>query len=116
MRKTELRLAIAIAFISFGVPQSRADELRFGFVNPSFGGNPFNSAHLLGTAQAQNTHKEEVNLDFGRFNRDLRDSLNRPQTRIVGDTLVQTSAAEDGSTVIDIVDLTTGEVTQVIIP
>lgn len=116
MRKTEFILAIAIAFLSFAVPLASADELKFGFVNPSFGGNPFNSAHLLGTAQAQNTHKEEVNLNFDRFNSDLQETLSRPEIRIVGDTLVQTATAKDGSTVIDIVDLTTSEVTQVVIP
>ncbi len=116
MLKVRLGMAIAVAFFSFGESFAFADELRFGFVNPSFGGNPFNSAHLLGTAQAQNTHKEDVNLDFSRFNSDLQNTLNRPQTRIVGDTLVKTATADDGSTVIDIVDLTTGEITQVIIP
>ena len=116
MRKGKLGVAIAVAFFSLSGTLANADELRFGFVNPSFGGNPFNSAHLLGIAQAQNTHKEDVNLDFSRFNSDLQDTLNRPQTRIVGDTLVKTATADDGSTVIDIVTLTTGEITQVIIP
>ena len=116
MQTTGLRFALAVGFILSLTQAGWADELKFGFVNPSFGGNPFNSSHLLGTAQAQNTFKEDVNVDLSRFNRDLRDTLNRPQIRIVGDTLVQTSVTDDGSTLIDIVDLTTGEVTQVVIP
>ena len=34
-----------------------AQDIKFGFVNPSFGGNPFNSGHLLGLAEIQNTHE-----------------------------------------------------------
>jgi curli production assembly/transport component CsgF len=116
MHKTAVGLAIAFATASIGVPSGRADEIHFGFVNPSFGGNPFNSAHLLGTAQAQNTHKDDSRLDLSRFSSELRDSLNRPETRIVGDTLVRTSTGDNGSTVVDIVNLITGEVTQVVIP
>lgn len=33
---------------------AHAQELVYTPVNPSFGGNPFNSAHLLGIANAQN--------------------------------------------------------------
>ena len=34
--------------------QASAQQLTFTPVNPSFGGNPFNSSHLLGLASAQN--------------------------------------------------------------
>lgn len=30
-----------------------ANELNFGFINPSFGGDPFNGAHLLNLADRQ---------------------------------------------------------------
>jgi curli production assembly/transport component CsgF len=116
MPRNALGLAIAVAAAATGMSPGSADEIRFGFTNPSFGGNAFNSAHLLGTAQAQNTHKEGTSLDLSRFSQELRESLNRPETRIVGDTLVRTTTAEDGTTVVDIVNLTTGEVTQVVIP
>ncbi len=36
------------------VGAASAQELVYTPVNPSFGGNPFNSAHLLGIANAQN--------------------------------------------------------------
>jgi len=104
----------AILLVLWIASSARADELRFGFINPSFGGNPLNSSHLLGTAQAQNTYKEDLNL--GRFRADLAASLNRPETRIVGNTLVRTSVNDDGATVIDIVDLETNEVTQIVLP
>lgn len=35
---------------------AHAEELEFQFNNPSFGGNPFNSSHLLAVANAQNDH------------------------------------------------------------
>lgn len=36
-----------------------AQDLTFGFVNPSFGGNPFNSSHLLSLADIQNQHIDD---------------------------------------------------------
>ncbi|UNK81312.1 curli assembly protein CsgF [Sphingopyxis granuli] len=35
-----------------------AQDIVYTPVNPSFGGNPFNSAHLLGIASAQNKYKD----------------------------------------------------------
>jgi curli production assembly/transport component CsgF len=35
-----------------------AQDLTYEPINPSFGGNPFNSAHLLGVAGAQNDYKD----------------------------------------------------------
>lgn len=43
--------AIGLALIT---QAAGAQELVYTPVNPSFGGNPFNSAHLLGIANAQN--------------------------------------------------------------
>ncbi len=46
-----LRLAV-LGIAVLATPVS-AQELKFEFRNPSFGGNPFNSDHLLATATAQ---------------------------------------------------------------
>jgi len=35
-----------------------AQDITFSFNNPSFGGNPFNSGHLLGLAEIQQQHEE----------------------------------------------------------
>jgi curli production assembly/transport component CsgF len=35
-----------------------ASDLVYTPINPSFGGNPFNSAHLLGIANAQNDYRD----------------------------------------------------------
>ena len=42
----------ALGVLALATPAS-AQELKFEFRNPSFGGNPFNSDHLLATATAQ---------------------------------------------------------------
>lgn len=35
-----------------------AQDITYTPINPSFGGNPFNSAHLLGIANAQNDYRD----------------------------------------------------------
>ncbi|MFQ2113538.1 curli assembly protein CsgF [Aeromonas veronii] len=49
------RLWLVAALIA---PTLHASELVYRPVNPSFGGNPLNSSHLLGTANAQNDYKD----------------------------------------------------------
>lgn len=56
-----LRAALvgAAAALSFVVTpgSAGAEEMKFEFTNPSFGGNPFNSSHLLAVANAQNDNE-----------------------------------------------------------
>ena len=55
-----------------------ASELVHQFVNPSFGGNPNNSAHLLGLANAQNQFQDDGFEDtspLDEFNERLQRSL-----------------------------------------
>ena len=47
-----LLLALAVSMTA------SASELIYRPTNPSFGGNPLNSSHLLGTANAQNDYKD----------------------------------------------------------
>lgn len=35
-----------------------AQDITYQPINPTFGGNPFNSAHLLGVANAQNNYRD----------------------------------------------------------
>ncbi len=42
-----------------------AQEMRFEFNNPSFGGNPFNSDHLLATATAQRPERKSDSANGG---------------------------------------------------
>ncbi|CAL1692621.1 hypothetical protein MMB232_02796 [Brevundimonas subvibrioides] len=41
-----------------GAGTASAQDLTYQPINPTFGGNPFNSAHLLGVANAQNDYKD----------------------------------------------------------
>ncbi len=51
-------LALAAILLAFAASPSSAQDITYQPVDPSFGGNPFNSAHLLGIANAQNTYKD----------------------------------------------------------
>lgn len=53
--------AIGIAIVGFS--PAAASDLVYTPVNPSFGGNPFNSAHLLGVANAINDYKDPNAVD-----------------------------------------------------
>lgn len=48
--KTCAVAAAAIASLGFAASEARAQQLKHEFINPSFGGNPFYSDHLLGIA------------------------------------------------------------------
>lgn len=50
-------VAIAITACGFAGPAA-ADDLVYTPNNPTFGGNPFNSSHLLGIANAQNDYRD----------------------------------------------------------
>lgn len=52
-----LRVVAAAAFVGW-CSAAAASDLVYTPINPSFGGNPFNSAHLLGIANAQNKFKD----------------------------------------------------------
>ena len=49
-----MRRLIGLVYAAALTGAAHAQELVYTPVNPSFGGNPFNSAHLLGIANAQN--------------------------------------------------------------
>lgn len=48
-------VAAAFAGLTAGMPAASAGDLVYSPINPSFGGNPLNSSHLLGLANAQRT-------------------------------------------------------------
>lgn len=51
-------LALAGLLLTAAGSAVTAQDLTFSFTNPSFGGNSFNSSHLLGLADIQNQHTE----------------------------------------------------------
>lgn len=59
--RAALAAGILIACSSGAIAQQQV----YTPINPSFGGNPFNSAHLLGIANAQNNFKDPNAPDSG---------------------------------------------------
>ncbi|WP_238995824.1 curli assembly protein CsgF, partial [Sphingomonas solaris] len=49
---------VAIMVACAAITSPALAEIVYQPVNPSFGGNPFNSSHLLGIANAQNDYKD----------------------------------------------------------
>jgi curli production assembly/transport component CsgF len=113
-----------------------AQDIVYEPINPSFGGNPFNSAHLLGIANAQNDFKDPKAKDSGSqadiFARQLQSRLlsalssqivdaifgENPQEHGIikfgGQTIEFTRGLEEVTLVIT--DDSTGEITTIVIP
>jgi len=114
-----------------------AQDLVYEPVNPSFGGNPFNSAHLLGIATAQDDNEppvdemmEETQAEL--FVRQLESRLLSGLAREVTDAIFGDDPQESGvvefddqriefergldSVTVQIFDATTGQTTEIILP
>lgn len=86
-------------------PTIAAADLIYQPVNPSFGGNPFNSAHLLGLADRQNQHKESGgssarssfrNSPADQFVRQLQSRMMSSLAQQVNEAVFGENAAESG--------------------
>ena len=113
-----------------------AQDIVYAPVNPSFGGNPFNSAHLLGIANAQNDFRDPKASTSGSqadiFSRQLQSRLlsalsSQIVDAIFGENPQQSGTIQFGGQTIDFVrgleevtltitDDGTGEVTTIVIP
>ena len=113
-----------------------AQDLVYEPVNPSFGGNPFNSAHLLGIANAQNDFKDPKGTGSGSqadiFARQLQSRLLSALSSQIVDAIFGENPQESGtitfggqtiqfvrgleSVTLTITDDETGEVTTIVIP
>ena len=56
MTKLKLKAFLILVISVYALP-AFSGELTYQPVNPNFGGNPFNGAPLMGSAQAQNGHE-----------------------------------------------------------
>jgi curli production assembly/transport component CsgF len=91
-----------------------AGDLVYTPINPSFGGNAFNSSHLLGLANAQNEPKREDELrkekeremmaaerassaNFDRFLQTLQSRLYSSLAQKVSDAILGENAQESGT-------------------
>jgi len=120
----------------FVVSLSFGQQLIYRPVNPNFGGNTFNYSWLLSSAEAQNsfTDPDEVDEDESSLS-DFSDNLNRQLLGQISRTLLNASLGDglqEGSfvfgdlaieivesaegLVINILDINTGEQTQIIVP
>lgn len=132
-----LRAAAAVAILAATGLAAAAQELVYKPVNPSFGGDSFNSAHLLGIANAQNDYKDPNapttgNSQVDQFLRQLQSRLlsslaGQVNDAIFGDNPQQSGTITFGDQVITFVrlldsvsltitDNTTGAVTEISIP
>ena len=118
-------------------PASTAQELVYEPVNPSFGGDSFNSSHLLAIANSQNDYRDPdqrstTSSQADQFIRQLQSRLlsslagevndaifgDNPQqagTITFGDQIIEFSRGLD-SVHLTITDLATGSVTEIEIP
>ncbi|MGB1269313.1 MAG: curli production assembly/transport component CsgF [Flavobacteriaceae bacterium] len=130
-------IKILILFFLFGFLYNlHAQEFVYKPINPAFGGETFNYQWLMSSADAQNLYKEEEDgqlTELEQFTQDLnRQLLNRinralldaqidttdglqPGVYNFGSLNVQVYQSTDGL-VVDILDIGTGEQTQIIIP
>jgi curli production assembly/transport component CsgF len=127
--------ALAVAAVALAVPAA-AQDITYKPIDPSFGGNPFNSAHLLGIANAQNDYKDPKattnSSQADIFARQLQSRLlsalsSQIVNAIFGDNPQESGTISFGGQTIEFVrsltevtltitDDDTGEVTTIVIP
>jgi curli production assembly/transport component CsgF len=113
-----------------------AQDLSYEPINPTFGGNPFNSAHLLGLANAQNKQRDptttSTNTQADIFARQLQSRLLSALSSQVVDAIFGDNPQESGTisfggqtinffrdlenVTLTITNDNTGEVTTIVVP
>lgn len=97
MKKTITSIALCVAGLAVSSP-ALASEIRYQPINPSFGGNPFNGAYLLGNADAQNDNvrpRQEVD-PIENFERTVTNSLLNRISQDITDQILGENAADSG--------------------
>lgn len=94
------RLWLVAALIA---PALHASELVYRPVNPSFGGNPLNSSHLLGTANAQSDYKDPASGSGSSGTSALDRLTSNLQSRLISQLLadIGKDGSQSGSLVTD---------------
>lgn len=94
-----MRTTVAVACLSMAlvaIPCSAlATELIFGFVNPSFGGDPLNGNFLLNKAESQKRFDEEEYEEDPLA--DFEDGLNRRVLGLIADKIVQDAFGDEAN-------------------
>lgn len=127
---------VLAVMVVFGAAPAAAQDITYQPISPTFGGNPFNSAHILGTANAQNDYRDPRAASSGSqadiFARQLQSRLlsalssqivdaifgDNPQERGIirfgGQTIEFVRGLEEVT--LTITNDETGEVTTIVIP
>jgi curli production assembly/transport component CsgF len=135
--QTISRAALAVAAMGWISFTASAQELVYTPVNPSFGGDSFNSSHLLGIANAQNDYKDpdadtKGDTQIDQFLRQLQSRLLSSLAAEVNDAIFGENPQDSGtitfgdqtitfvrlldSVSLTITDTSTGAVTEISIP
>ena len=134
-RRLSLGLAISALALA-GLSPAAAQDITYQPIDPSFGGNPFNSAHLLGIANAQNDYKDpkaaSTNSQADIFAHQLQSRLLSALSSQIVDAIFGENPQERGTisfggqtidfvrslteVTLTITDDDTGEVTTIVIP
>ena len=135
-RLTAGAFAASITILIATADSARASDMVYTPTNPSFGGNPFNSSHLLGVANAINKYKDpttSTNSDpAAQFLRTLQSRLLSSLASQITDVIFGEDAQESGlikfgdqeisfvrgvdSVTLTISDLATGSVSEIVVP
>lgn len=115
---------------------ARASDLVYTPINPSFGGNPFNSAHLLGIANSINKYKDPSAVDnsnpANQFLRTIQSRLLSAVATQITDLIFGENAQDSGvirfgdqeisfvrgidSVTLTITNFADGSVTEIVVP
>jgi curli production assembly/transport component CsgF len=135
-RRRPLRKSALLAVAVMASGPAFAQDMVYEPINPSFGGNPFNSAHLLGIANAQNDFKDPDSRTSSSqadiFARQLQSRLLSALSSQIVDAIFGENPQQQGtisfggqtidffrdldSVTLNITNDETGEVTEIVIP
>lgn len=130
-----IAVGASLAF-ALGACPTLAQDITYQPVDPTFGGNPFNSSHLLGVANAQNKYKDprtqSSNSQADIFARQLQSRLLSALSSQIVDAIFGENPQQHGTisfggqtitfdrsltdVTLNITDDATGEVTTIVVP
>ena len=121
-------ILVGCAFVATLATPAAAQDIVYQPIDPSFGGNPFNSGHLLGIANAQNEYKDPTSRQSNSQASRLLSALSSQIVdAIFGENPQESGTISFGGQTINFVrsltevtltitDDQTGEVTEIVIP
>lgn len=133
------KISLIIGVVLFSIPSFMfSQNIVYQPMNPFFGGDTFNYQQMLASANAQNSFEEDSGFDFEQSTdlENFSDTLNRQLLNSLSSNLYQDQFGDDaltegtyvygtlvvditpstGGLVVNILDTSTGEQTQITIP